>query len=45
MPEEILGKPPYNEAQITGIIPHRRPFLFLGCVDEIEWGQRAVGVL
>lgn len=31
--------------EIYGIIPHRWPYMFIGGVDEIEFGKRAVGSL
>lgn len=36
---------PLDETGIEGILPHRRPFMFLGSVYEIEPGIRAKGVL
>lgn len=34
-----------DEAQIEGIIPHRKPFRFVDKVLEVEYGKRAVGLM
>lgn len=34
-----------DEAQIEGIIPHRKPFRFVDEIIEVEYGKRAVGML
>lgn len=34
-----------GRAGIEAIIPHREPFIFVDEIQEIEWGQRAVGVI
>ncbi len=34
-----------TRADIERVLPHRRPFMFLESVDELEPGKRAVGIL
>jgi 3-hydroxyacyl-[acyl-carrier-protein] dehydratase len=34
-----------SQEQIQAILPHRPPFLFLDRIEEIEYGQRAVGII
>lgn len=34
-----------SRADIEQVLPHRRPFMFLESVDELEPGKRAVGTL
>ncbi len=47
----LFGAPPMKEGsilsreQIYDTIPHRWPFMFIGGVNEVEFGQRAVGSL
>lgn len=38
-------QPYLDRAGIEAIIPHREPFIFVDEIREIEWGQRAVGVI
>ena len=34
-----------DQDAIQAILPHRKPFLFLDRIEEVEYGQRAVGVI
>lgn len=34
-----------SRAEIESIIPHREPFIFLDEITEVEWGERAVGLI
>lgn len=34
-----------DSSQIQEIIPHRKPFLFVDRIEEVEFGKRAVGVI
>lgn len=36
---------PLDRAAIEAIIPHRDPFIFLDEIVEVEFGQRAVGLI
>ena len=37
--------PKLDRAAIEAIIPHRKPFIFVDAILEVEFGQRAVGVI
>jgi len=43
MAEEQLKR--LARAEIEQVLPHRRPFMFLERIDELEPGKRAVGIL
>jgi len=36
---------PLDRADIEALLPHRDPFLFIDRIVEVEYGQRAVGIM